>query len=88
VVVHDPAAQPRPPVALIQEALNLPRGAAEVAMALAAGHDLQSFAATQGVTIHTARFHLRTALARTGATTQAGLTRITVALLRDVLTEV
>lgn len=85
VVVHDPASQPVPPVALVQEALNLPRGAAEVAMALAAGHDLKSFAEAQGVTIHTARFHLRTALARTGATTQAGLTRITVALLRDLL---
>lgn len=87
LVVHDPALQPMPPVALVQEALHLPRGAAELAMALAAGHDLASFAEAQGITIHTARFHLRTALTRTGTTSQAALTRVTVGLLRDLLTE-
>jgi hypothetical protein len=38
----------------------------------------------EGVTIHTARFHLRTALTRTGTKTQADLVRSAVRLLRDM----
>ena len=57
--------------------------AARLAAALAADDDLKSFAAREGITIHTARFHLRTALARTGARTQAELVRLAVRLIRD-----
>jgi DNA-binding CsgD family transcriptional regulator len=83
-IVHDPSDRPPPAVEMLREALGLPKGAAELALALAGDDDLKSFAGRQGVTIHTARFHLRTALARTGCRTQAELVRLVVGLLRDV----
>jgi DNA-binding CsgD family transcriptional regulator len=46
--------------------------------------DLRDFAEAKGITIHTARFHLRTALARTGTRTQVELVRMAVRLLRDL----
>ncbi len=83
-IAHDPHRVLRGNAERLRDALNLPPGAAELAVALAAGHDLRSFAAAQAVTIHTARFHLRTALARTGSRTQADLVRVVVSLLRDL----
>jgi len=71
-------------VELVQEALNLTPGAAELAVALAGDHDLKSFAEARDVTIHTARFHLYTALSRTGSRSQAELVRKVVRLLRDL----
>ena len=68
---------------VLERALNLPKGAAKVIVALAGDEDLKSFAEREGVTIHTARFHLHTALARTGTRSQAELVRIAVRLLRD-----
>jgi len=62
-------------------------GAARLLAALAAADDLQTFALREGITIHTARFHLRTALARTGARTQVELVRLAVGLLRDLGTQ-
>ena len=84
MLVHDPAVRAPEPVDILERGLHLPKGAARVVAALAADNDLKSFAAREGVTIHTARFHLRTALARTGARTQAEMVRIAVRLLRDV----
>jgi hypothetical protein len=83
VLVHDPETQPSGMADIVEQGLLLPKGAARLAAALAADDDLKSFAAREGITIHTARFHLRTALARTGARTQAELVRIVVRLLRD-----
>lgn len=82
-VVHDSLHRPVAPAAMIQEVLGLPRGAAELAVALASESDLKDFAESQGITIHTARFHLRTALERTGAKGQVELVRIVIGLLRD-----
>jgi len=84
IFVHDPASVTRAPVELVQEALNLTPGAAELAVALAGDHDLKSFAEARDVTIHTARFHLYTALSRTGSRSQAELVRKVVRLLRDL----
>jgi DNA-binding CsgD family transcriptional regulator len=84
VIVHDPDTRSRDAVDILQQGLGLTRGAAQLLAALTADDDLQSFADREGITIHTARFHLRTALARTGATTQAELVRIAVRLLRDI----
>lgn len=84
VLVHDPAAGVVDPARLIAEGLGLPPGAARLVAALAGDADLQVHAAREGITIHTARFHLRTALARTGTRTQAELVRLAVAFLRDV----
>jgi PAS domain-containing protein len=83
VLVHDPEAQPAEMAEVLEQGLSLPKGAARLVAALAADDDLKSYAEREGVTIHTARFHLRTALARTGARTQAELVRLTVRLLRD-----
>jgi hypothetical protein len=83
VLVHDPAAEPAVMSEVLEHGLNLPKGAARLTAALAADDDLKSYAEREGVTIHTARFHLRTALARTGARTQAELVRLAVRLLRD-----
>ncbi|MFT4119630.1 helix-turn-helix transcriptional regulator [Bradyrhizobium sp.] len=83
VVVHDPEIGAAPTVDILAQGLGLPNGAARLVASLAAADDLKSFAKAEGVTIHTARFHLRAALARTGAKTQAELVRIAVRLLRD-----
>ena len=83
VMVHDPESQPAVMSEMLEQGLRLPKGAARLVAALAADDDLKSFAEREGVTIHTARFHLRTALARTGARTQAELVRLAVRLLRD-----
>ena len=84
LIVHDPDSRSRDAAEILQRALNLTRAAARLVAALAADDDLQSFADREGITIHTARFHLRTALARTGTGTQAELVRVAVRLLRDV----
>jgi PAS domain-containing protein len=83
VLVHNPEAQPAVMADVLEQGLHLPKGAARLVAALAADDDLKSYAEREGVTIHTARFHLRTALARTGARTQAELVRVAVRLLRD-----
>jgi PAS domain-containing protein len=83
VVVHDPEITPAHTADILAQGLGLPNGAARLVASLAAADDLKSFARAERVTIHTARFHLRTALARTGAKTQAELVRIAVRLLRD-----
>jgi PAS domain-containing protein len=83
VLVHDPASEPRSAQDILEQGLHLPKGAARLVAALAGDDDLKSFAERAGVTIHTARFHLHTALARTGAKTQVELVRLAVRLLRD-----
>jgi len=84
MLVHDPDSRARSPAELLEQALHLPKGAARLLAGLAADDDLKSFAEREGVTIHTARFHLRTALARTGTRTQAELVRLAVRILRDL----
>jgi PAS domain-containing protein len=84
VLVHDPEIGVRDAVEILEQGLRLPNGAARVVAALAGDDDLKSFAKREGVTIHTARFHLRAALTRTGARNQAEVVRLAVRLLRDV----
>lgn len=83
VSVHDPDRRSQAPPEVLERALNLPNGAAKLVAALAADEDLKSFSEREGITIHTVRFHLHTALTRTGARNQAELVRIAVRLLRD-----
>lgn len=83
IVVHDPGLGTSNTSEILEQGLGLSKNAARLVAALAADHDLKSFAESEGVTIHTARFHLRTALSRTGAKTQAEVVRIAVRLLRD-----
>ena len=83
VVVHDPTGEARSAPQILEHGLQLPKGAAKLVAALAEADDLKTYSEREGITIHTARFHLRTALARTGVRTQAELMRIAVRLLRD-----
>lgn len=83
VIVHDPEENDGSTIEVLEQGLRLTKGAARLTAALAAQHDLKSFAEAESVTIHTARFHLRSALARTGAKSQAELVGIAVRLLRD-----
>lgn len=84
ILIHDPTSRPRATPEVLAQALHLPPAAARLVAALATDDDLKSFAEREGITIHTVRFHLRTALARTGARTQAELVRLVVRLLRDL----
>lgn len=84
IVIHDPDIDIADTSELLAQALKLPSGAARLVAALAGGSDLKGFAAAEDVTIHTARFHLRSALVRTGTRTQADLVRVAVRLLRDL----
>lgn len=84
VLVHDPDTRPQNAAEILQHAWRLPKGAARLVAALCADDDLQSFAKREGLTIHTVRWHLRTALTRTGARSQAELVRLAVRLLRDL----
>lgn len=83
IVVHDPDSGATNTSEILEQGLGLSKGAARLVAALAANHDLKTFADSEGVTIHTARFHLRSALSRTGAKTQSEVVRIAVRLLRD-----
>lgn len=84
VLVHDPDTRPQNAAETLQQAWRLPKGAARLVAALCADDDLQGFAEREGITIHTVRWHLRTALTRTDARTQAELVRLAVRLLRDL----
>ena len=84
VLVHDPARRMPNAVETLRQGMGLTAGAARLVAALSADDDLKSFAEREGVTIHTARFHLRTALVRTGTRTQAELVRYAVQMLRDL----
>lgn len=83
VLVHDPDARGKSAPEILEFALNLPKGASRLVASLAADDDLKSYAEREGITIHTARFHLHTALSRSGTKTQAELVRLAVRLLRD-----
>lgn len=83
VIVHDPASRFPARSDILRQTLDLPEGAAQLALALSGDDDLKTFAERQHITIHTARFHLRTALARTGTRTQTELVRLVIRVLRD-----
>ena len=83
ILVHDPDRRPGPPE-LLRECLGLTAAAAALVAALAGEDNLQTYAERSGISIHTARFHLRTALGRTGTRSQAELVRLAVRLLQDL----
>jgi len=83
LLVHDPDHRPGK-AELLRECLGLTGGAAALLAALAGDDDLQTYAARAGITIHTARFHLRTALSRTGTHSQAELVRLATRLIQDL----
>lgn len=84
-VIHDPL--DKTPVApdIIGAMFGLPRGAAGVVAALAAGDDLKAYAERVGISMNTVHFHLKTAFLRTGTHSQTQLMRLAVTTLRDLL---
>jgi DNA-binding CsgD family transcriptional regulator len=84
IIVHDPEGRIVNASDVLRASLGLTPSAARLVAALAGGDDLKSFAEREGVTIHTARYHLRTALARTGTRSQADLVRLAVSHMRDL----
>ena len=84
LIVHDSELRLRTDPEILQHAFGLSPASARLVAGLAAVDDLKSYAEREGVTIHTARFHLRTALARTGTRTQAQLVRLAVRLLAEI----
>jgi DNA-binding CsgD family transcriptional regulator len=83
LLVHDPESR-RDAAGLLGDCLGLTAAAAALVAALAGDDDLKSYAARTGITIHTARFHLRTALGRTGTHSQAELVRLATRLIHDL----
>ncbi|MBV9634893.1 MAG: hypothetical protein JOZ40_09720 [Methylobacteriaceae bacterium] len=83
MLIHDPMSRPVGTSEVLRLTLGLTASAAKLVAALVDDADLKSFAEREGVTIHTARFHLHTALTRTETKTQAELVRLAVRLLRD-----
>ncbi len=84
LIVHDTEDRVRADPEIFKETFGMSKGAARLVAALAADDDLKSYSEREGITIHTARFHLRTALARTGTRTQAELVRMAVRLLSEI----
>ena len=85
MLIHDPKSRAPQVVDVLQSALGLRPAAAKLVAALASDDNLQSYAEREGITINTARFHLRSALASTQTRTQAELMRIVVRMLRDLM---
>jgi len=84
VVVHDPSARAAPPSELLMETFGLTRHSAELVAALVAGNDLKDYAEQAHVTIHTARFHLKSAFARMNVHNQAQLVSLAVTVLAEL----
>jgi DNA-binding CsgD family transcriptional regulator len=84
-VIHD--LLDRTPAApdVIAGVFGLPRGAASVVAALAAGEDLKVYAERLGISMNTVHFHLKTAFLRTGTHSQVQLMRLAVGALRYLL---
>ena len=84
IFVHDPEGRIVDADEVLRASLGLTPSAARLVAALASNHDLKSFAEREGLSIHTVRYHLRTAFARTGTRTQADLVRLAVRHIHDL----
>jgi PAS domain-containing protein len=84
-VIHDPLDNATATPDVIAAMFGLPRGAAGVVAALAAGEDLRAYAERIGISMNTVHFHLKTAFLRTGTHSQTQLMRLAVTALRDLL---
>lgn len=75
LVVSDPCSQPTTDLLTLQRAFGLTPAEARVAWRLASGSTLRHIAAELNISIHTARTHLKRALAKTGSNRQSELVR-------------
>jgi hypothetical protein len=84
LVIHDPRSRTPPPAGLLSEMFALPRGAANLLAALAAGEEMGDYGERTGLSMNTVRFHLKSAFARMGVRRQSDLVRMATAALRDL----
>lgn len=84
LVIHDPLNRTPPLPELLSEMFALPRSAASLLAALAAGEELRDYAERTGISVNTVRFHLKSAFARTGVHRQSEIVRMATAALRDL----
>ena len=82
--IHDPARRETPTDRRIAQLLHIPLGAAKVVQAILEGVDLKDYADRAGISMHTVRFHLKTAFARTETRSQAELVRNAMSMLNDI----
>jgi DNA-binding CsgD family transcriptional regulator len=80
-LIHAPDDAPAVPTATLRAHLGLTAREAEIVCSLVAGIRLVGFAARAGISVNTAKFHLRAIYAKTGTHTQAGLVARAVMLL-------
>jgi hypothetical protein len=84
IAIHDPSNRVATTVETIEQVLHMPKGPAKVVKAILDGAELKDYAEESGISIHTVRFHLKTAFARTGTRSQAALVRRALLALADL----
>jgi len=78
IFVSDPTARPIAGPEVLEELYQLTHSEAELVRLLAAGLSLEEAAETRGVSLNTARSHLKHAFAKTGTSRQGELVRLVV----------
>ena len=76
LLISDPDIEPAPPVDRIAGTFGLTPSEARIAVAVANGATLREFADEADISIETARFHMKNALAKTGCRRQSDLVRL------------
>jgi GAF domain-containing protein len=84
VVITDPERRQPDGARVVAELFSMPPAAAQLAAALANGEDLQGYADRTGVSLNTAKFHLKAAFLATGTRRQADLVRQIGVVVRDL----
>lgn len=82
--IHDPLRAELATGAAIALLFGLPQATANLTAAVTTGEDLQDYADRLGISINTARYHLKTAFERIGVRSQAELSRRVITALRDL----
>jgi DNA-binding CsgD family transcriptional regulator len=80
VFLIDPASRPKARAALMRQLYGLTPAEARIADLLAGGNEVGEVAAKAGITVETARFHLKRVMAKTGARRQTELVRLMLSL--------
>ncbi|MGE3308265.1 MAG: helix-turn-helix transcriptional regulator, partial [Rhizobiaceae bacterium] len=82
--IHDPLGAELATGAAIALLFGLPQATANLTAAVTTGEDLQDYAERLGISVNTARYHLKTAFERIGVRSQAELSRRVTTALRDL----
>jgi DNA-binding CsgD family transcriptional regulator len=85
VFVNDPERVPDPKARELEQLLQLTTAEARLAKSLAAGKTLQAFTRESGVSLNTARSHLKQIFGKTGVRRQADLIRLVLTVAPSVL---